>query len=143
MLINSGMEGLQMISLVMQGTVSQHMVFPMAAASGCGVSDTMISQAAENVRDLRAAVIPVLYRFTARLSVITTVVSALSGGTLRATPLACFAGIASIKISGLFLKRPCFPPERPFVRTVMIAIPRFFRRIIGRGTMNGASSCRR
>ena len=79
---------------------------PMIVATGCGVPGIMASRTIENEHDRRMTIMTATFMpCGAKLPIIALIAGALFGGTWWVAPSAYFAGIASIIISGLILKK--------------------------------------
>ncbi len=79
---------------------------PMLIGTGCGVPGIMASRTIEGEADRRMTVITTTFiPCSAKLPIIAMVASTLFGGAWWLAPLAYFAGIASIIISGIILKK--------------------------------------
>ncbi len=91
---------------------------PMIVATGCGVPGIMASRTIENEHDRRMTIMTATFMpCGAKLPIIALIAGALFGGTWWVAPSAYFAGIASIIISGLILKKTAFfaGESAPFV----------------------------
>ena len=79
---------------------------PMIVATGCGVPGIMASRTIENEHDRRMTIMTATFMpCGAKLPIIALIAGALFDGTWWVAPSAYFVGIASIIISGLFLKK--------------------------------------
>ena len=79
---------------------------PILVGTGCGVPGIMSSRTIENVNERRMTIITTPFiPCGAKLPVISLIASSLFGGAWWVAPSAYFTGIASIIISGIFLKK--------------------------------------
>ena len=79
---------------------------PMLIGTGCGVPGIMASRTIENDKDRRMTVITTTFiPCGAKLPVIAMIASSLFGGAWWVAPVAYFAGIAAVILSGIMLKK--------------------------------------
>ena len=79
---------------------------PMLIGTGCGVPGIMASRTIENDKDRRMTIITTTFiPCGAKLPVIAMIASSLFGGAWWVAPVAYFAGIAAVILSGIMLKK--------------------------------------
>ena len=79
---------------------------PMLIGTGCGVPGIMASRTIENEKDRRMTVITTTFiPCGAKLPIIAMIAGSLFGGAWWVAPVAYFAGIAAVILSGIMLKK--------------------------------------
>ena len=79
---------------------------PMLIGTGCGVPGIMASRTIENDKDRRMTVITTTFiPCGAKLPIIAMIAGSLFGGAWWVAPVAYFAGIAAVILSGIMLKK--------------------------------------
>jgi len=79
---------------------------PMLIGSGCGVPGIMASRTIESERDRRMTIMTTTFiPCGAKMPIIALIAGVIFGGTWWVAPSAYFAGVASIIISGIILKK--------------------------------------